>query len=66
MAIAYFLLYHICVIRVHAGKDSWFVDRGDGFKFKNIHIKHQTFNFLFKKELSRCDSSFLLSLCDQP
>lgn len=28
MAIAYFLLYHICVIRVHAGKGSWFVARG--------------------------------------
>lgn len=39
MAIAYFLLYHICVARVHAGKDSWFVARGDCFKFKNIYIK---------------------------
>ncbi len=32
------------------------------FKFYPIHIKHQTFNFKPKKELSSKDSSFLLPL----
>lgn len=32
------------------------------FKFCPIYIKHQTFNFILKKELPRCDSSFCIML----